>query len=104
VLVVEHNDLTELPESLFNLPNLAWLLVAHNKISQIPAAIELAHELRLLSLSHNQLRDLPMSLGRMAKLETLFVVRGNPLDLLPREIVEGGNQSVLWWLRHHNHA
>lgn len=99
VLVLDHNQLTALPRFLFGLHNLTWLLAADNDLETIPADIEALGGLRLLSLSYNRLRDLPPALGRLPQLETLFVTRGNPLDLLPREVVEAGNSRLLVWLR-----
>jgi Leucine-rich repeat (LRR) protein len=99
VLVLDRNLLTALPSCLFTLNNLTWLLVADNEIREVPDEIEALQNLRLLSLSHNALRDLPLAIGRLPRLETLFVTRGNPLDLIPRDVVNGGGQVVLSWLR-----
>ena len=56
---LDGNQLTSVPQSLLELPNLSELDLSHNKLIKIPDKVELSTSLAILDLSHNQLSSMP---------------------------------------------
>jgi len=64
-LYLEGNELTSLPDELFNkLPSLKWLDLRRNYIVRLPSVYTGRHQnLRNLLVEGNNLRTLPLELG-----------------------------------------
>ncbi|CAD7960046.1 unnamed protein product [Amoebophrya sp. A120] len=89
-LDLSENKLVQLPESLFlgkcKLV-LQVLLLDHNNLQTLPESIENAKQLRKLFLSFNNLTSLPSGLGGCVQLEKLRLVQ-NQLEKLPFSILK----------------
>lgn len=79
------NHLTELPESITEMPVLEELDVSYNQLRSIPHDFEI-QSLQILNLSHNQLDFLPTSITRCSKLKSLNLSK-NHLTSLPADLV-----------------
>lgn len=91
-----NNQLTELPIQLMQLANLQDLRLYNNKLTKIPAEIRQLSKLQRIYLGSNLLTELPCELGQLPLIR--FRVQDNPLRY-PPEIVEGGNDEILAYLR-----
>ncbi len=91
ILVLSHNRLRAVPESLGNLTSLRSLVLSHNRLRAVPESLGNLHSLLNLSLDNNQLRFLPESLGNLTSLTNL-ILRGNQLRVLPESL---GNLASL---------
>lgn len=58
-LLLGKNQLTEVPEFLFQLPSLQYLELSHNQIKHLPLAIWSAPMLTNLNCAHNQIEEIP---------------------------------------------
>ena len=77
--------LTELPESLVQLPQLRTLDLSDNYLVSLPDFLRQLTQLRVLDLSNNRLKALPESLGELRCLRVLNV-DGNQLSSLPESL------------------
>ncbi|ETV81561.1 hypothetical protein, variant [Aphanomyces astaci] len=108
-LIVEANQLVELPAALGNLALLRVLNVAHNKLTSIPDEIgQCAQLLELnaqhnfikavpkekLLLSYNNLKTLPREMHKLHEIHTIDV-RFNQLTTLPETLSECPNLTTL---------
>ncbi len=119
-LVLFNNQLTKVPLEIAQLSQLEWLSLANNQLITVPKAIgqlkklevlglenndlfsipnefEQLSNLKSLWLNNNQLTAIPVKLGQLSKLKELRL-DGNPL-CYPIEIVEGGNDEILAYVR-----
>jgi len=97
-LAVAENFLTTLPESIGKLGDLAKLNVSGNKLAGLPNGTSKLSRLTTLQVANNRLRTLPDCLVELPLLTDLTVA-GNPLVSPPPEIVAGGAESMLEFLR-----
>ncbi len=97
-LTLGSNRLTALPESLANLTNLTHLALDFNQLTALPERLANLTNLIELYLDCNQLTALPDWLTDLTSLEHLSV-KANPLASPPPEILTGGTQSILAFLR-----
>ena len=58
-IILCRNSLTQVPDYLFQLPNLSNLDLSHNCITSLPLAVWSSPKLHQLNCSHNQLRTIP---------------------------------------------
>ncbi|BDD01336.1 hypothetical protein PEPS_36160 (plasmid) [Persicobacter psychrovividus] len=72
-LDLEYNELTSIPDYVFEIPSLEILGFRGNKISEIPEKISKLQKLRRIYVTNNQLKTLPKSFGKMPNLETISV-------------------------------
>lgn len=77
-----HLQLKDVPDWIFNLPNVAEVEVSDNQLATLPAAIGAALRLRVLSAEHNVLTTLPAELANCKRLESLNLTR-NRLTAIP---------------------
>jgi internalin A len=96
VLWLYNNRLTELPIELMQLNNLQDLRLSNNKLTKIPAQIRQLSKLQRIYLGNNLLTELPCEMGQLPLIR--FRVQDNPLRY-PPEIVEGGNDEILAYVR-----
>ena len=59
-LDLQHNELTQIPHCLLELPSLNELNLSHNRLSDIPDVPEWSSCLAVLDLSHNSLQTMPL--------------------------------------------
>lgn len=78
--------------------NLRVLELRDNKIVEIPEDIIKLQQLIKLDLTNNDLRFLPNSLGFLTELQKLYI-DGNPLRSIRQQVIRGGTERVLKYLR-----
>jgi hypothetical protein len=76
------NWLVELPDAIGRLTNLVILRLSSNQLRELPATIGELHQLRLLETNNNRLTALPPAITGLAALE-LFELTDNTLTTLP---------------------
>ncbi len=79
------NQLTQLPDGIWQLQKLNNLKLSGNKLTQLPDGIWQLQNLNNLNLSHNQLTKLPDGIWQLQNLNNLNL-SGNKLTQLPDEI------------------
>lgn len=98
-LYMEGNRLTALPGDLFRfLTSLEYLDVRFNKIRSLPTVIGEHDRLRTILLQGNQISALPIEMGLMPSLTTISLA-DNPLYFPDEEVVSGGTQAIMRFLR-----
>ena len=104
-LVLDRNSLTQVPEYLFQLPNLSWLSLSHNCISSLPFVMWTSPKLQQLHCSYNELQSIPTNWPQVT--ETCTVIDTVPLDTPPlipvqkswlqnRLNISNANLSIEW--------
>src|SRR3990167_6323890 len=73
-LDVFSNQLTALPDAIWELHALKYLQVSNNRLTSLPAEIGRLQALQRLDLDHNQLTSLPAEIGGLRALQKLNVV------------------------------
>ena len=87
--------LTEIPNTIGNLDQLAVLYLNENELTELPENITQLNNLVYLVLSFNQLTSLPTNIGNLSNL--IWIDAGyNQLELIPDSIVELENLIYLW--------
>ncbi len=84
----------EIPEGLYNFPNLHVLEMKRGKISSLPDDFARLQNLVELDLSNNHLNHIPPVLFKMKQLEVLRMGK-NPIDKVPEDIVAMQNLRIL---------
>jgi Leucine-rich repeat (LRR) protein len=84
-LDLRNMELTELPDSLWQLTALQSLDLSYNKLAALPEALGQLSALQSLVLGENQLTALPEALGQLTALQTLYLL-DNKLTALPEII------------------
>ena len=87
-------DLTELPDTLWELTELQELHISGTRLAVLPEALGQLTELRQLFVSDNRLVALPTALRHLTKLQ-LIVISKNLLTTLPYEL---GALTKLEWI------
>lgn len=99
ILNVSYNRLTTLPPLRDHFPALATIQASDNQISELP--FESVSGLQVCNVARNDIGHLDPQLGLLdgaGGLRTL-VVEGNRFRVPRREVVEGGTEKLLTWLR-----
>jgi len=86
--------LTQFPDSIVKLQNLAELDLRYNKLSSLPDSITKLTNLTSLDLGNNKLRSVPNSIGKLKKL-TELKLENNQLSNVPDSIAELQNLTEL---------
>ena len=97
-LDLTRNDLTMLPEALFELTLLTSLTLTDNHLFVLPSSINKLGRLQQLKLSQNRLEKLPVQLAELEYLQTLEVDL-NPLVYPPPAVVKRGMAAILGHMR-----
>jgi internalin A len=92
------NELAALPEPIGNLTALNRLDLDGNELAALPESIGNLTALNRLALGGNKLTALPASIGDLTNLSRLDL-DGNPLISPPPEVVAGGVETILAFLR-----
>ena len=85
ILDLSHNKLEILPDSISDLDNLDVLFIHNNKLTTLPDSIGNFRVLTVLDLSHNKLVKLPDTIGNIQSLDELNL-KNNKLTTLPDSI------------------
>ncbi|TXK44911.1 leucine-rich repeat domain-containing protein, partial [Pontibacter qinzhouensis] len=56
------------------------LLLGHNQLKEVPESVTNLENLQLLDLSFNQLTTMPANIGKLKKLQTLLLTENNFSD------------------------
>jgi leucine-rich repeat protein SHOC2 len=86
-LELNNKQLTILPESIGDLPNLKCLNLRDNQLTILPKNIGNLVKLIELDLSENKIDNLPSSINNLFNLEHLNLRANNKLKILPKEII-----------------
>jgi len=91
-LNLSSNQLTTLPDWLGQLTQLTELDLSNNQLTALPDSLGQLTQLTSLDLSSNQLTSLPDSLGQLTQLQTLYIKFNLDLKRLPKSL---GNLTKL---------
>ncbi|XP_055497878.1 leucine-rich repeat-containing protein 40 [Leucoraja erinacea] len=98
-LYVGNNQIEYLgSEHLQPLSAISVLELRDNKLKSLPDEVLLLQGLERLDLTNNDICNLPYKLGNLPKLKSLLL-EGNPLRSIRRDIINGGTQELLKYLR-----
>lgn len=78
-------DLTEVPDNIYDYPNLTKLILSNNKITSIPKEIRKLKKLKVLDLANNEISVLQSAVFYLPKLSTLNLY-GNNIKKFPKQI------------------
>lgn len=96
VLDLSNQDLTKIPDSVFDKTDLEELNVSNNKLTgAVQAEIRHLQNLRVLNLSNNQMTGVPAEIGQLENLEILNL-SNNQLTGLPYELGNLKNLKTLY--------
>eukprot|EP01096_Ripella_sp_DP13-Kostka_P013510 TRINITY_DN587_c0_g1_i3.p1 TRINITY_DN587_c0_g1~~TRINITY_DN587_c0_g1_i3.p1 ORF type:complete len:1377 (+),score=731.02 TRINITY_DN587_c0_g1_i3:157-4287(+) len=98
--LIHNNLITQLPESIGNLWRLTYLDAHINKITSLPVQLQLLKYLNYLDLSYNKLKRLDDFLCTLRGLNTLKLIKNEPLKGMPKSILEKGDDIALSFIRH----
>jgi len=84
-LDLSKQKLNKIPDGVFDLFNLQYLVLRRNKITEIQPEIAKLTKLRVLDLSRNKLVAIPPEIGTLLELRTL-ILNQNMIAALPPEI------------------
>lgn len=98
-LRINASSLRQLPPEIGHLINLRDLGLSHNQLTQLPPEIGQLSQLEALDLRENRLRQLPPEIGNLSNLHKLDVGNNPHLLTPPPEIIQGGTQDTLAFLR-----
>ena len=88
------NNLSEIPEELFNVTTILHMDLSHNSFERIPPAISRLTQLQFLQLSNNKISELPVEMSKLDALEELYL-NANLLRGIPRWITNLSNLFLL---------
>lgn len=84
-LVLSNNNISELPESISNLPSLEELNLSVNKLKELPRGFGAFPKLRILDLSYNGITTVPEQIGLLNHCEELLL-SFNEIGVLPASL------------------
>jgi len=93
-LTLNSNKITELPKGLSNLKNLKQLSLSFNKIKELPNELFDLTDLQSLNLYGNNIKNIPSAIQNLSKLERLYLSKNN-IGKLPNEIFNLNNLKLL---------
>jgi serine/threonine protein kinase/GTPase SAR1 family protein len=97
-LLLGHNHLSYLPDSICCLQRLRVLDVSHNKLVALPDSLQLCKTLERLLANHNKLSTVPSYLLALEHLVEVKVDH-NPIKSMPKEVYQRGDMHLLAFLR-----
>lgn len=77
-LSLSYNDLTDLPASIGNLPNLKTLDLDYNRLNHVPDVIEQIASLQELTIDRNPVTDIPEWMAQ----DVFWRVKGHPFQFM----------------------
>lgn len=97
MLIINNNEITELPDTLQQLTALAQLNVEHNQIASLPPNMQCLERLQVFKASHNKLHETPWQLAWLP-LRTLELDGNEGLEL-PDAVADIGLSALLSYLQ-----
>eukprot|EP00163_Fabomonas_tropica_P029042 TRINITY_DN6099_c0_g1_i1.p1 TRINITY_DN6099_c0_g1~~TRINITY_DN6099_c0_g1_i1.p1 ORF type:complete len:1251 (-),score=267.05 TRINITY_DN6099_c0_g1_i1:33-3785(-) len=94
MLLLNHNKIGTIPESIGEFTKLRKLWLQHNMLGSVPVHLTNLSNLRSLYLHHNKLTSLPSEIGNLKQLEKL-IVDNNQLTELPESLGECKRLSII---------
>lgn len=82
-LLLEENDLEELPSELGSCQQIAVLSIRNNHLNQLPPEIGQLSRLRVMNVSCNRLRHLPVSVLKLPSLNALWLSEAQTKPVVP---------------------
>jgi hypothetical protein len=79
--------LNRIPESIFLLSKLRYLILRNNNIKKLPKSIGLLHNLKTLDLQDCDLHSIPASIIGLKKLKNLTLNLNNTVKVIPESII-----------------
>ena len=93
-LILHHNQLNSLPDSLKTLTQLKRLQIAHNQFKTIPDVLQYIPWLEDLTISDNEIREIPLWVSEIRAL-SILIIENNQLATFPPELRALENLSML---------
>ena len=93
-LHLSYNRITEIPDSIAQLSNLTSLHLSSNQITEIPESIAQLSSLTSLHLSSNQITEIPESIAQFSNLTSLNL-SDNQITEIPKSIAQLSNLENL---------
>lgn len=93
-LNLSNNILTYVPESIGELQNLITLNLSNNQLNKLPMQIGSLNNLKQLNLSQNRLSTLPETIGNLKSLQELDLIQ-NQIQELPKPLANLTTLSIL---------
>jgi Leucine-rich repeat (LRR) protein len=111
-LTLSHNQIAGLPEDIGHMQQLEQLVLSHNALEELPKQLSALTSLNRLDLRYNRFRRFPQILLAFPDLkidlelkgenpgvkEKVVFLEGNPIEDVPREVMEKGMKSVRAYL------
>lgn len=94
ILKLFHNKIDSISPKIAQLKNLEKLYLGKNQLKYLPKEISELKNLKILSVGYNELEELPASIGEMTELEQLWVDQ-NRLKAFPKELGQLENLKTL---------
>jgi Leucine-rich repeat (LRR) protein len=89
VLLLDHNRISEVPDSLFHLPKLERLSLSHNQLTRLPRGVAHLQQLKYIDISKNKIRSISSAIAGCRMLEELRccdnMITKLPVDLAKLE-------------------
>ncbi len=95
ILNLSGQDLLEIPKEILQLTNLKTLLLNNNQIKEIPPFLGALQNLEVLDLDSNLIRSLPSEIGSLKKLKRLDI-SNNEIDQVPASFENLQNLETLY--------
>ncbi|MEG0284009.1 MAG: MucBP domain-containing protein [Erysipelotrichales bacterium] len=93
-LGMNSNNITIIPEKITELSKLEHLSFNFNKINAIPEDIGKLDKLKYINFTNNNITSIPTSIGNLVNLETLYIF-GNNIQEIPNEITNLSNLELI---------
>lgn len=93
-LHLEHNHLTNIPESIRHCHELREIFLDHNALVEVPPGVLHCRKLQRLGLSHNHITSVPDTIDRLLRLSELDLDY-NDVDALPETLGRISSLRVL---------
>lgn len=94
-LVLNENEIENIPDTIGFLRNLMTLILDSNQLNQIPSSLGSCIKLRVLSLAENELKTIPDEIGHLTNLRVLNL-NSNTLTHLPFSLTKISDLQALW--------
>jgi Leucine-rich repeat (LRR) protein len=94
-LYLKHQNLTEIPQEVFQLEDLEILCLSNNMITAISADIQKLKKLKMLYMSDNNITNIPSEIFNIENLEILIMCNNN-INSIPLDITKLTNLRQIW--------
>lgn len=101
-LLLENNNISNIPQAISNLKNLEILNLSNNKIKSLPTDIAKLVNLRELVLSNNYISTIPVEFGALYNLEVLDLDNNPLIEPFSSIYKNHGGAGVIQYCKEHN--